>query len=255
MIIAVCAKITPDPESVSVDQTGKPNTGMSVWGVSEYDLQAIQAAQEMSRAGDEVVAISAGTTAIAKPRLTKSLMSKGNLQSLIRIADDGLADADSAVYARVLASAIKRAGADVVLFGEGSSDRYARSMGAQVAAELDWPSFNAVDRIDMEDQMIVIERDVEDGIEVVEVIPPCALSVTSTINVPVIPTMKAVLDAGKKPVEDLDLADLEIEESPTLELVSTGVPAQPGRLQVMLTGSPEEIAAQLVDKLKADQVL
>lgn len=255
MKIAVCAKFTPDTEDVSVSVDGMPDTGSAVWNVSDYDNQAIQAAADMSDDGDEVVAITAGTSVINQSKLTKSLMSKGNLERLIRIADDSLADADSAVVARVLAAAIQREGAEVVLFGEGSSDLYQRTMGAQVAVELGWPSLNAVDGIQIEGSTIVVERDVEDGIEVIEVPAPCCLSVTSTINIPPIPGMKAVLAAGKKPVEDLSVADLGIDASPALETVSTGVPAQPGRQKVMLEGTPEVIAEQLVNKLKADQVL
>lgn len=255
MKIAVCCKFAPDTEDVVVTPDGSVNLARAKWGVSEYDLQAIQAAADISQEGDEVVAITAGAKNIAQTKLAKELMSRGNLGSLVRVVDDALNGADSAAVAKVLAAAIRRAGADVALFGEGSSDRYARTMGSQVAQELDWASVNAVDGLQREGDTLVAERDVEDGVEVVEITGPCAISVTSTINIPPIPSMKAVLAAGKKPLEDVTVTDLGVDAASVVETVSVEVPPMPGRKKSMLEGDPADMAAQLVEKLTVDQVL
>lgn len=255
MRIAVCCKFTPDTEDVFPEPDGSVSLASTKWGVSEYDLQAVQAAAEICSADDETVAVTAGASNINQPKLAKELLSRGNLARLFRVADDALEGADSAVVAKVLAAAVSRVGADVVLFGEGSSDRYARTMGAQVAAELGWPSVNVADRIEVRGDSIVVERDVEDGIEVVELSVPCAISTTSTINIPPLPTMKAVLGAGKKPIEDASVGDLGVDACALVEQVSVEVPAKPGRQQVLIEGTPDEMAAQLIAKLQADQVL
>ncbi len=253
--IAVCSKFTPDTEDINPAPDGSVNTKSAVWNVNDYDLQAIQAAEDMSGEDDEVVAITAGAENVSQAKLVKNLMAHGNLACLYRVADNALEDADPAVIAHVLASVIRKVEPDVVLFGEGTSDRYSRTMGALVAAELDWPSVNYADKISMESGNIVVERDLEDGIEVVELNTPCAISVTSTINIPPLLTMKAMLGAGKKPVEDLTLEELGIDTQPLLEVEAREIPARPGRQQIMLEGTPEEATAELVNKLKADQVL
>ena len=253
MKIAVCCKLTPDAEDVKTSADGSVDLSRANWNVSEYDRNAIVAAQDMG--ADEVVAITAGGTNVTNSRLTKTLMSHGNTSSLIRIADDAIPDMDSKQLAVVLAAAIRKSGADVALFGEGSSDRYQRIMGPQVAAELGWPCVNCADAISVDGSTITVDRETEEGIEVLEVQAPCVIAVTSTINVPPLPAMKAVLAAGKKPVEDVTLSDLAAEAAPAVERVSSSVPAMPGRQKVILEGAPDEVAAQLVQKLTADKIL
>lgn len=255
MRIAVCCKFTPDTEDVTPLPDGTVNLASANWGVSEYDLQAIQAAADMCGEGDEAVALTVGAAGIGQTKLTKALMSRGNLDVLHRVADDALAGADGAIVARALAALAAEASVDVVLVGEGSSDRYQRVTGSQVAAVLGWPCLTAVDKISVEGDALVVERDLEDGVEAVEVALPCVIAVTSTINTPPLPNMKAVLAAGKKPVEDYSLADLGLDAAVAVETVTSEIPARPGRQQVMLEGSPDEIAAQLVAKLQADQLL
>ncbi len=256
MKIAVCCKLTPDTEDVKVSADGVVDISGAKWGVSDYDLQAIQAAADIKAAtGIEAVGLTVGTSKIDQPRLTKELMSRGDMTSLIRVVDDAVDGFDTATIAATLAALVQKSGADVVLCGEGSSDRYQRVVGSQVAAILGWPGINSVDKITVEGDKLIVERDLEDGIEVVEVATPCVISVTSTINAPTIPNMKAVLAAGKKPVETVTLAELGIMAAPKAEVVASAVPAQPGRQKIILEGSVDEIAAQLIEKLTIDKVL
>ncbi len=255
MKIAVCCKLTPDSEDISVSPDGTADLGRANWGVSSYDLQALQAAADLRTDGDDVVVFTVGGTNIASPKLFKELMSRGNSDRLVRVAEDTLADADAYTIAQILAAMVRREQPDLVLFGEGSSDRYARTMGSLVAASLHIPSVTAVDRIALEGEQVIVDRDMEDGVETVSVAMPCALSVTTTINTPALPNMKAVLSAGKKPCEDVTIADLGVEVAPALTLVASEVPLMPGRQCVKIEGTPDEAATQLVMKLRADQVL
>ncbi len=256
MKIAVCCKFTPDTEDVKPFADGSIDASKAKWGVSDYDLQAIQAAADVCAVnGGESVAITVGAANIDQSKLTKELMSRGSLSALYRVIDDAVAQADAVVVAKALAELVKKAGASVVIAGEGSSDRYQRVMGSQVAAVLGWPCVTSVDKINANGETLVVERDVEDGVEVVELDGPCVLVVTSTINIPPIPNMKAVLAAGKKPVETYALADLGVDAAAAVETVKSEIPAQPGRQKIILTGSADEMAAQLVEKLTIDQVL
>lgn len=255
MKIAVCCKFTPDTEDIAPAADGTVDLSRASWGVSEYDRQAIQAASDLAGDGDEVVALSVGPALIAQSKLVKELLSRGKLSALYRVADDAVDAADGAAVARMLANLVREVQPELVLFGEGSSDRYARTTGSLVAAELGWPSATAVDALSLEGAAVVAERDLEDGVEVVEMALPCAVSVTSTINVPETPGMKAVLAAGKKQVEDRSADACGFDGVARVEVVASEVPPMPGRLLEMIEGTPEEIARQLVGKLSADGVL
>ena len=80
-----------------------------------------------------------------------------------------------------------------MLFGEGSGDIYAQQVGLLVGELLQLPVINAVSNIQRNGDRIVVERTLEDEVEVIELSLPAVLCVTSDINTPRIPSMKAIL--------------------------------------------------------------
>lgn len=253
MKIAVCCKLAPDSEDVTSNPDGTVDLFRANWGISEFDINALVAAADLEPG--EIVAISAGGNELNNSRMIKTLLSHGNTDSLIRIVDSVVADMDTAQLAKLLAAAVRKSGADIAIFGEGSSDRYQRVTGAQTAAELGWASVTAADKIELDGDTFTIQRDLEDEIEIVQVQTPCVISVTSTINEPPVPSMKNVLAAGKKPVVDQTVESLGAMTDSFVDRLASTVPAMPGRQKIMLEGTPDEVAAQLVSKLNVDNVL
>ena len=134
------------------------------------------------------------------------------------VAEESLGSADAGTTARVLASALGREGFDLVVCGEGSSDRYAQQVGAQVAARLGVPYVNAVSAVSAGSGVVVVQRTLEDEVETLEVTLPAVISMTSDAYTPRIPSMKDILGAGKKPIVEWSLADLDeaVPESTSL---------------------------------------
>jgi electron transfer flavoprotein beta subunit len=258
MKIAVGCKFTPDTEDIIVTPDGEINLTKAVWNISEYDLQAVEAAGDLAgETGGEAVALTVGPEIVKKTKFSKDLLSRGDLLSLYRVADDACYDSDVNTLAKILAAMVRRVGADVILFGEGSSDRYYRQTGMQTAAILGYAGVSCVNKITVDGEALIVERILEDEIEEVRVPLPCVLSVTSTINSPKVPGMKAILAAGKKPVIDLELADLGFAALPpaAVDRISQHAPPEPARLKIILAGTAQETAAQLVVHLKNDGVL
>jgi electron transfer flavoprotein beta subunit len=84
---------------------------------------------------------------INQSKLKKDILSRGP-DELVMIADDALANADTAVTARVLAAASGSSRrVDLVLCGEGSADLYFQQVGLQLGELLDLPTLNAVSSI------------------------------------------------------------------------------------------------------------
>ena len=255
MRIGVCAKFAPDADDVMVGPDGTASLSRAKWDVSLYDKQAIQAASDLGELADaEQVALTVGGSNIANTLLSKTLLSRGQLSELYRIANDSAEALDTLGIARTLAELVKRANVDVVICGEGSSDRYSRTTAAQMAEVLGWPCVTSVDAISFSDGAIVCDRNLEDGIDVVEVQAPCVIAVTSTVNVPPIPKMKAALAAGKKPVIDVEFADLAIPEGGMVR-TSSHEPEEPGRKRIVFDGTPDEAAAKLVKALLSENVI
>jgi electron transfer flavoprotein beta subunit len=246
MRIVACIKAAPDDADIVVGPDRALDFSRAQWKVGSYDLNAIEAARQLAdQAGGEVIGVSLGAEALANTKLRKDVLSRG-LDSLVVVAGDP--DADSFQTATALAEAITgMGGADLVLLGAGSSDRYAQQVGNQLGALLGLPTLNQVDAIEPDGGALRVRRVLEDAEQVLSVELPAVLSVTSGINTPRIAGMKDILAAGKKPV---------IEATATLPASSTRLVSLMGAEQVdrrrqIVDGDPVEAAQQLAQFLKS----
>jgi electron transfer flavoprotein beta subunit len=261
MNIVVCVKLAPDPSDIEVRPDDTISLARAEWGIGGFDLQAIEAGVALVEAnGGKVIALTAGPQRINQSKLKKDILSRGP-DELVMIADDALVDADTALTARVLAAAIRQLDApDLILCGEGSADLYFQQVGLQVGERLGVPTLNAISHIQAENGtpggVLRIERSLEDEIEVLDVPLPAVLSVTTDINQPRLPSMKEILKASKKPVNEVTLAELGLENLRNqVEAVSTHAPRQVQRKGVALTGTAQEVAQALIEHLRKDGIL
>lgn len=266
MNIVVCVKLTPDAGDIEVKSGGSISLERAEWIIGNFDLQAIEAGVKLAEAATgKVIVLSAGPHPINHSKLKKDLLSRGP-DELVMVVDDRLANADTSLTSTVLAQAVRQIQEknpiDLVLFGEGSADLYFQQTGLQVGEMLGWPAINAVSKIEVAANMpagntILLERDLEDGIEILEVPLPAALAVTTDINPPRLPTMKMILMASKKPVTEWTLGDLGIQETAKsqTETISTLAPHQVQRKNVIISGSAEEEAQQLVHYLNKEGMI
>ncbi|MRR29143.1 electron transfer flavoprotein, partial [bacterium] len=170
MKIVVCAKLAPDASDIEVRSDGTISLERAEWRIGSFDLQAIEAAVQLrEKHGGTVTALSVGPQRINNSKLRKDLLSRGP-DDLVLVPDDSLANADTAVTARVLAAAIQKIGSvDLVLTGEGSADLYFQQAGLQLGELLELPVFNAVSHIEANSSSLRLERSLEDETEVLEV--------------------------------------------------------------------------------------
>lgn len=258
MKIVVCAKLAPDASDIEIRSDGSISLERAEWRIGSFDLPAIEAAMRLKDAnGGSVTALSVGPQRINNSKLRKDLLSRGP-DDLVLVAEDALTGADTAVTARVLAAAVRKIGAvDLVLTGEGSADLYFQQVGLQLGELLEVPVFNAVSNIEAKGSQVRIERSLEEETEVLELPLPALLAVTTDIHTPRLPNMKEILLAGKKPVYEWRLADLEMERGlePRVEAVSLRAPRPVERKRILIEGSPEDAAQTLVGYLAKEGVV
>ena len=246
MRIVACFKVAPDDQDIAALPDRTLSFDRAAWKIGAYDLNAIEAARRLAdETGGSVVGLSAGGPALTNAKLAKDALSRG-LDELVTVIDDGLVAAESYQTASVLAQAIGEIGdVDLVLVGAGSSDAYTQQVGNELGAILGWPALNGVDAIKPDGDRLVVDRLLEDAVQVVEVSLPAVLSVTSGINEPRIAGMKDILAAGKKPTTTLPLTGGM--PAPTARLQSVLAPEQVARGHMVLEGAkaPEELAVYL----------
>ena len=101
------------------------------------------------------------------------------------------------------------------------------------------------------DGYVIVERTLEDEVEVLNVPLPAVLCVTSDINTPKIPAMKAILGAGKKPVTQWSAADINWVPVPEqVKFVSLSAPQQAERKRVVIEGDSPQAISELADHLR-----
>lgn len=250
MKIIVACKILPDSQDVQIMADGALDCSKAHQVVSDYDLNAIEAAVQLAAAdeGSTVVAVSAGDKKIDDSKVKKGVLARG-VDELYLAADDALADMDARATAATLADLIAEAGEfDVVVCGDGSADNYAQQVDVQLAAKLGLPVVTAAAKITARDGVLEVERMLEDVVEVVEVPLPAVVSVVPDIAAPSIPGMKDILAAGKKPMHVTDV-DAPCENA--VETVSILAPEQVQRKVEILDASEDGAIEQFVAALKS----
>lgn len=250
MKIITCFKLVPEEQDIVVTQERSLNFDRAEAKISQFDLNAMEAAAQLTAEGDEIVALTVGGSLLQNSKVRKDVLSRGP-NSLFLVQDAQLEHSLPRDTAQALACAAKSIGFDLMIFGEGSGDLYAQQVGLLVGELLQLPIINAVSSIQRNGGHVLVERALEDEIEVIDLPLPAVLCVTSDINTPRIPSMKAILGAGKKPVTQWQASDIGWTPTPPLaELVEIVVPPQAERKRIILENDSPEAIAELAEHLK-----
>jgi len=211
MKIAVCVKEVPDaavnkridPGTKRLDRSGEG-------ALNPFDSQAVEEALKLKEAGGEgeVVLLSMGPAG-ALDSLRKALAMGADRAVLI--SDDAAAGSDLVATSRALAAALEKEGADLVLFGQQSSDSDGAVLWAAVADRLRQPVISQVAELTIADGKVRGKRQTEFGYDVIEAPLPAVIAVSDAINEPRYPSLKGIMGAKKKPQESLSASDLGLD--------------------------------------------
>lgn len=255
MNVVVLAKYVPNP-------SGTPELGPDNLLVREGvegsldpgDEPAIEAALEMTeKAGGEVTVVSMGPEP-AMDAVRKALsigVHKGVL-----ITDDALRGSDTLATATVLSAAIMLQEFDLVLAAVESTDGYTGTMPQTLAEFLGVPALTFARSFELTDGGIKVERQTENGYQVVESALPALVTVTAGATTPRYPTLKGIMAAKSKPVERFTLADLGLTaESVEATQTVSGVQDAPERQAGEVVEDGEEAVQKVVQILKEAKVI
>ncbi|HKT04894.1 MAG TPA: electron transfer flavoprotein subunit beta/FixA family protein [Rugosimonospora sp.] len=210
MNIVVLVKQVPDsgserslrPEDNTVDRGSASNV------INEMDEYAIEEALKIKEAhGGEVTVVTVGP-ASATESIRKAL-SMGP-DKAVHVMDDALHGSCALATSKVLAAAIRTINPDLVLSGSESTDGRVQVMPHMLAERLGVAALSGARKLTVDGTTLTIERQTEEGYEVVTASAPAVVSVWDTINEPRYPSFKGIMEAKKKPVTTLSLADLGI---------------------------------------------
>lgn len=242
MKIVVCIKRVPDTEArIRVAGDGRSIDAAGVkFVISPYDEFALETALRLKEAAGEgeVVAVSVGEASSAE-QLRGALAMGADRAVLLK----GQPTLDGLATARALAAELRDYGADLVLLGMKAVDFDQQQVGPMLAALLELPCVTVVSRIEMEGETAVCHREVDSAVEVVEVRRPAVVSITKGSYEPRYPSLKGIMAAKKKPLEekDAELGESRIRlrslaappDRPAGRIVGQGVAAVPELIRVL----------------------
>ena len=242
MNIYVCIKRVPDTEArIKIAGDGKSIDPAGIkYVISPYDEFALETALRIkeARGAGEVVVVSVGEAA-ASEQLRSALAMGADRAILLK----GTTSFDGLSTARALAAEIKAAAPDLVLLGMKAVDGDQQQVGPMLAELLGLPCITVAAEIEVADASVVAHREIEGGVEVVETTLPAVVTVTKGKVEPRYPSLKGIMAAKKKPLEEkeaqLGAGRLELEslapppDRPPGRIVGTGVDAVPELVRLL----------------------
>lgn len=249
MKILVGCKLVPEDQDIKVNNDGSLDTSKASPKISQFDLNAIEAAVEIKKNNAEstICAVSIGGKSLDNIKSRKDMLSRGP-DELVIVSDEKYENILPHQTAKIFAETAKNVGFDLILCGDGSGDIYAQQTGVRLGAILNVSVVNAVSKIvSVEEDKLVVERALENEIEVLEVSLPAVISVSADINQPSIPGMKAILGAGKKPVNTVSS---EEDNQDLVELVDIKAPKKKERQHIIIEGDSDDKISEFVSHLR-----
>jgi electron transfer flavoprotein beta subunit len=211
MKIAVCVKQVPDATANRrIDASTKRLDRSGEGALNAFDAHAVEEALRLKEAGGdgEVVVVSMGPDKAADA-LRKALAMGADRAVLV--SDEAAAGSDLVATSYALAKALEREGADLVLFGQQSSDSDGAVLWAAVADRLRRPMVSQVADLTVDGGRLTGKRQTEFGYDVIAAPLPAVVAVSDAINEPRYPSLKGIMGAKKKPQDSLSLGDLGVE--------------------------------------------
>ena len=262
MNIVVCIKQVPDTTEIKIDpvkntliRTGVPSI------MNPFDKNALETGLSLKdQYGGKVTVISMGPPQ-AKAVLREALAMGADEAYLV--TDRAFGGSDTYATSYILSQAIKKLGAyDVILGGKQAIDGDTGQTAPSIAEHLGATRLTYVLSLKVEGGKVIAERQVEEGVEVIETKFPVLCTATKESNKPRYATVKGVMRSFNTEIGQITLADL-----PDADTTKMGLKGSPTKVKATFTPkrtanyvniegvSPVEIADNLIGKLVEAKVL
>ncbi len=261
MNIIVCVKQVPDTNEVKIDpikgtliRDGVPSI------LNPDDANALEEALKLKDKNPtaKITVVTMGPPQ-AKYMLRECLAMGAD--DAVLLSDRAFAGADTWATSNTIASAIRKIGNyDIIFAGRQAIDGDTAQVGPQIAERLLIPQITYVQNFKYSDGKIQVQRQLEDGYEIIETKTPVLLTAVKELNSPRYMKLSGIVDAYNREITEWSLKDLDLEvhevglnASPT-QVFRSFTPEPKGKGK-MLEGTPKEVVQKLVVELKQKHVI
>jgi len=146
--------------------------------------------------------------------------------------------------AKILQKIVDKEKPDLVFMGKQAIDDDCNQTGQMLSALLNWPQATFASKIDIKDNKLEIIREIDEGLETIEVNVPAVVTCDLRLNEPRYASLPNIMKAKKKPIDQMTAADLGIDATPRVQQIKVEEPPK------RKAGIKVSSVAELVQKLK-----
>jgi len=205
------------------------------------DDNAIEEAVKIKEAGiaKEIVAITIGDDK-AQETVRKALAVGADRG--IHVKADGIIE--PLAVSKILKAVVEKEKPDLIFMGKQAIDDDCNQTGQMLAALLNWPQATFASKIDVKDKSLEVTREVDEGLETIEVNIPAIVTCDLRLNEPRYASLPNIMKAKKKPLDQMSATDLGVDTKPRIEQIKVEEPPK------RKAGIKVANVAELVNKLK-----
>jgi electron transfer flavoprotein beta subunit len=229
----VKVRVKSDKSGVELD-----NVKMSM---NPFDEIAVEEALRLKEKGiaTEVIAISIGPTQVQET--IRNALAMGADSGIFIEATNNLEPLN---IAKIISSVAKKESIDLMILGKQAIDDDMNATGQMIAALLGWPQATFASKVEISDKKAVVSREVDGGIENIEVALPAVISTDLRLNEPRYASLPNIMKAKKKPINQIQVDELNLKIEQRLDILKVEEPTKRQSGIMLKTGE------ELVDKLK-----
>ena len=246
MKILVCISKTPDTTSKIAfkENNSKFDDGGVQWIINPYDewYSLVRAIELKEKDASIVIHLVTVGGADCEPVIRKALALGGDEAIRVNAASD-----DSYYIASQIAAIAKDGAYDLIFTGKETIDYNASSVGSMIAAILDMPYVSLATKFELNGNTATVNREIEGGEEVNEVVLPAVISCQKGVAEQRIPNMRGIMAARTKPFKAVEPAAVDTLTS----IVSYELPPAKAGVKLVAADNVAELVRLLHEEAKA----
>ena len=205
------------------------------------DDNAIEEAVKIKEASKatEVVAVTVGEEK-AQETVRKALAVGADRG--IHVKADGIIE--PLAVSKILQKIVDKEKPDLVFMGKQAIDDDCNQTGQMLSSLLDWPQATFASKINVKDGKLEVVREIDEGLETIEIATPAIVTCDLRLNEPRYASLPNIMKAKKKPIEQLNASDLDVDVVPKIQQIKVEEPPK------RKAGIKVSSVAELVQKLK-----
>ena len=230
-------KVRPKSDGSDVDIEGIK------MGINPFDENALEEALRLKEKelASEIIVVSIGDE--KNQDVLRHGLAMGANRAILVETNDSL---EPLGVAKVLKGLVDKEKPDFILLGKLALDSDAGQTGQMLAGLLDYPQGTFASKVDIENNKILVTREIDGGTNILKMTIPAVLTADLRLNEPRFVKLPNLMMARKKTIEKIKASELATNTSSRIKLLDVSVP--PSRKAGIKVENVKELLIQLQEK-------